>query len=166
MSTNIAIATTVEDRLTELGGISPSRLRLNPPLGLATEADLIAANEMGNKTLVELVDGCLVEKAMGYEASVVAAAIVRILGNFVSIHRLGLVSGDDGFFRLLDSTRGPDVAFVALDRLPTGVLEAKTLGRSSHWLCRILVRLVPNLGLHSIGSEQMLALHGPSKSAS
>lgn len=121
MSSNTAIATTVEDRLTELGGISSGRLRLNPPLGLATQADLIAANEIGNSTWVELVDGCLVEKAMGYESSVVAAAIVRILGTFVSIHRLGLVSGADGFFRLLDSTRGPDVAFVALDRLPKGV---------------------------------------------
>ena len=122
MSSNLAIATTVEDRLTELGGISPSRLRLNPPLGLATQADLLAANEVGNNTLVELVDGCLVEKAIGYEASIVAVTIARIIGNFVSMHRLGLVSGADGFFRLLDSTRGPDVAYVALDRLPQGVL--------------------------------------------
>ena len=121
MRPNLAIATTIEDRLAELGGISPSRLRLTPPPGLATHADLVVANESGMDSLVEWVDGCLVEKAMGYEASVVAAAMVRILGTFVSIHRLGLVSGADGFFRLLDSTRGPDVAFIALERLPNGV---------------------------------------------
>jgi Uma2 family endonuclease len=121
MSSNSAIATTIEDRLTELGGISPSRLRLTPPPGLATQTDQILANESDSGKLVELVDGSLVEKAMGYEASVVAAAIAHILRQFVSSNRLGLISGADGFFRLLDSTRGPDVAFISLDRLPNGL---------------------------------------------
>jgi len=120
MTPNLSIATTIEDRLTELGGISPSRLLLTPPPGLATHADLELANESGTNGLVEMVDGCLVKKAMGYEASVVAMAIAHILRQFVSTHRLGLISGADGFFRLLDSTRGPDVAFVAVDRLPNG----------------------------------------------
>ena len=47
MRPNLAIATTIEDRLAELGGISPSRLRLTPPPGLATHADLVVANESG-----------------------------------------------------------------------------------------------------------------------
>ena len=126
MSPNLAIATTIQDRLVELGGISASRLRLTPPPGLATHADLVAANESGKESLVEWVDGCLVEKAMGYEASVVAAAIAHILRQFVSIHRLGLISGADGFFRLLDSTRGPDLAFIALERLPNGVFPSQS----------------------------------------
>ena len=58
---------------------------------------------------------------MGYEVSVVAASIARILGNFVICRRLGLVSGADGMFRLLaNSVRGPDVAFVSRERLPGG----------------------------------------------
>lgn len=50
----------------------------------------------------------------------VALAIGRILGAFVSMHRLGLVSGADGFFQLIDSVRGPDMAFISRDRLPGG----------------------------------------------
>ena len=44
--------------------------------GLATHSDLVAANESGKESLVEWVDGYLVEKARGYEASVVAVAIL------------------------------------------------------------------------------------------
>ncbi|MCY2981426.1 MAG: Uma2 family endonuclease [Planctomycetota bacterium] len=120
MSPNGALATTLEDRLVELGGIAASRVRLDPTPGQATLEDLLAANESREGGLVELVDGSLVEKAMGYEASVVAMAIAHILRHFVSKNRLGLVSGADGFFRLLSTTRGPDVAFVSLDRLPGG----------------------------------------------
>lgn len=58
---------------------------------------------------------------MSYEASVVAAVILAILKSFVAKHQLGLVSGADGFFQLASSTREPDVAFVARDRLPGGV---------------------------------------------
>ena len=58
---------------------------------------------------------------MGFEASVVAATIARILGNFITPRRLGLVSGADGMFQLLStSVRGPDVAFVSMARLPGG----------------------------------------------
>ena len=120
MSPNMAIATTIEDRLTELGGISAKRVRLNPPPGQATLADLIAINDSKNEGLFELVDGTLVEMAMSYEASVVALAIAYILKNFISKHRLGLISGPDGFFRFQSSTRGPDVAYVACEKLPGG----------------------------------------------
>ena len=120
MSPNMAMATTLEDRLIELGGIAASRVRLDPAPGQATLADLIAINESRERGLYELVDGSLVEKAMGYEASVVAMAIAHILRHFVSKNQLGLVSGADGFFRLLTSTRGPDVAVVARERLPGG----------------------------------------------
>jgi Uma2 family endonuclease len=65
-----------------------------------------------------LVEGTLVEKAIGYEASVVAIAIARILGAFVSTHRLGVVSGAAGMFQLHSTVRGPDVAYISLDRLP------------------------------------------------
>jgi len=121
MNVNLAVATTLEDYLVQLGGVSAERVRLNPPPGKATFADCIAANESGERGLCELVDGTLVEKAVSYEASGVALAIARILSLFVSSRRLGLVSGADGFFRLMSSTRGPDVAYVSRDRLPGGV---------------------------------------------
>ena len=95
-------------------------VRLEPAPGYAKLSDLLKVNESGPRGLYELVDATLVEKAMGLEASIVAMAIGRILGYFVSKNQLGLVSGPDGFFQLLDSTRGPDVAFISRNRLPDG----------------------------------------------
>lgn len=118
MSINSALPVTLDDYLVLLGGIPANRVRLPPPLSQAAIEDLIIAHQQGS--LCELVDGMLVEKAMGYEQSVVAATILRIIGWYVSKHGLGLVSGADGFFQLQSSTRGPDVAFVARDRLPNG----------------------------------------------
>lgn len=120
MNTNSGVAATLSDYLTQLGGISADRVRLSPPPGQATFADCVAANEHEPRGLCELVDGTLVEKAVGYEASIVGATILAILKMFVSSRKLGLVSGADGFFRLPSSTRGPDVAFVSRDRLPNG----------------------------------------------
>jgi len=113
------------DRIEELGHIAPRRLRLAPAPGTATIVDLAKTNSNGSP-LCELIDQTLVEKAMGYEASVVAAMILRLLGNFVTPRRLGLVSGADGMFQLLDSTvRAPDVAFVSRERLPEGRIPAE-----------------------------------------
>ena len=42
MSIKMAIATTLEDRLIELGGIAAMRVRLDPAPGHATLADLMA----------------------------------------------------------------------------------------------------------------------------
>lgn len=120
MNLNNAVATTLQDVIAQLGDIPSSRILTTPTPGTATLADCIAVNEEQERPLCELVDGVLVEKAMGYEASVVAIAIARILGNFISKHRLGFVSGADGFFRLSSSTRGPDVAFLSRERLPEG----------------------------------------------
>ena len=117
---NAAVTTSMADRLDEFGGITPDRVRMSPSPGTATVEDLKLANST-SRPLCELVDNTLVEKAVRYEASVVAIAIARILGNFVAAHRLGLVSGADGMFQLvISSVRGPDVAFVSRDRLPDG----------------------------------------------
>jgi Uma2 family endonuclease len=120
-----AVTSTMADRLNELGGIAADRVRLTPAPGTATVEDLIRVNSH-SKPLCELIDQTLVEKMIGYEASVVAATIARILGNFVIRGRLGLVSGADGMFQLLvSSVRGPDVAFVSRERLPDGRFPAE-----------------------------------------
>jgi len=108
------------ERLQELGGIVADRVRSTPAPGMATLDDLVHANDH-SKPLCELIDNTLVEKAVGFEASVVAATISALLRNFVASHRLGIVSGADGMFRLLaSSVRGPDVAFLSRHRLPGG----------------------------------------------
>jgi len=114
---NAAVAETFSDILTELGGISADRVHHAPIPGSATMEDLEHANENG--ALCELVDGTLVEKAMGWQESLVAAYLIELIGSFSRLHNLGLVTGPDGFVRILGSlVRGPDVAFVSWDRLP------------------------------------------------
>jgi Uma2 family endonuclease len=120
MDPNDAVASTLEDVIAQLGNISSSRILPTPAPGTATLSDCMAINERQDRPPCELVDGVLVEKAMGYEASVVAITIATILRSFISKHRLGFVSGADGFFRLNTSTRGPDVAFLSRERLPGG----------------------------------------------
>lgn len=122
---NAAVSSTMADRLEELGHISADRLRLSPSPGTATVNDLIDANTH-RKPLCELIDQTLVEKAVGFESSVVAATILAILHNFVASRRLGFVAGADGMFRLLASTvRAPDVAFVSREQLPDGKFPAE-----------------------------------------
>lgn len=122
---NGAVRSSFRERLEELGGVAADRVRLAPAPGAATVDDLVLANTR-SKPPCELVDRTLVEKAMGFEASVVAVAIARIQGNFVANRQLGLVSGADGMFQLLaSSVRGPDVAFVSRQRLPEGKFPAE-----------------------------------------
>jgi Uma2 family endonuclease len=109
---------TLADLLEELGGIDPSRIRFPPPLGTATEKDVLEINDRENR-LFELVDGVLVEKAIGALESLLAAMLARHLWNFADEHDLGVVLGADGMLRLrLRLVRIPDVAFISWDRLP------------------------------------------------
>jgi hypothetical protein len=114
------LSPSLAERLEDLGNISAQRLRLSPAPGLASIDDLEVANAEGT-TLCELIDQTLVEKAVGFGSSVVAAAILSILRQFISARKLGLVSGADGMFQLLANVvRAPDVAFVSLKQLPQG----------------------------------------------
>jgi Uma2 family endonuclease len=73
------------------------------------------------KRLCELVDGVLVEKAMGFFESHVAAILIRFLDTFLDKHDLGIVAGADGILRLgYGLVRIPDVSFVSWGRLPHG----------------------------------------------
>jgi Uma2 family endonuclease len=108
----------LEELVTRLGNIPLSRVRLDPPPGSATEADVVAAEQKQN-TLCELVDGVLVEKGMGYTESLLAAALIEILRRFVKPRKLGLISAPDGMLRLFPGLiRIPDVAFASWDRFP------------------------------------------------
>lgn len=117
---NAAVSLSVADRLAELGGVDVARVRATPPPGTATSEDLQRINRNA-KPLCELVDQTIVEKAMGYEASVVAGAILEILRRWIVPRKLGFVSGADGMFRLpTNDVRGPDVAFLSNERKPDG----------------------------------------------
>ena len=104
--------------LEQLGGIAPARVRFHPAPGTATEADVLAIHDHEDR-LYELVDGVLVEKAMGLRESFLAIALASILWSFVRPRNLGLVTGEAGMMRLMAGlVRMPDVAFISWTRLP------------------------------------------------
>jgi len=108
----------LQQLLDDLGGIPAFRVSLTPPPGLATEADVIAM-EANHNRLFELIEGVLVEKGMGYRESMLAVAIAAYLREFVLSHKLGLLTGADGFYRLFPGLiRIPDVAYASWDRIP------------------------------------------------
>jgi Uma2 family endonuclease len=111
----------VGELLERLGNIPPHRIRMSPAPGLATEADLLAAMEAPRKRLCELIDGVLVEKAVGMRESLLAVWVFRLLDDFVRARNLGMISVADGPCRLTnDRIRMPDIGFFAWDRLPGG----------------------------------------------
>ena len=69
--------------------------------------------------LCELVEGVLLEKAVGYNESSLAIFLAGLLNAFVIPRNLGIVSGPDGTVELTANlVRIPDVAFTNWDRLP------------------------------------------------
>jgi len=63
--------------------------------GTATEKDVIRVLDEENRPC-ELVEGTLVEKAMGYEESEIAAYLITCMNNFVLPRKLGIVTGESG----------------------------------------------------------------------
>jgi Uma2 family endonuclease len=112
-------AGTVADLLAQLGDIPANRVRLHPPPGLATEKDLITLEKKTGKVLCELVDGVLVEKAMGAREALLAGWLLHLLWDFLEQHDLGQTLGADGTLRLIPGlVRIPDVSFISWDQLP------------------------------------------------
>jgi Uma2 family endonuclease len=98
---------------------------MSPPPGTATEQDAIQCEARQNR-LCELVDGTLVEKAVGYHESIIALAIASMLRKFVIPRNLGCVSGSDGMMRLFPGLiRMPDVAFASWTRFPGGKMPTE-----------------------------------------
>ena len=117
---SVALATTWEEHLADLGNIPASRVRSIPTPGTATIEDVVRLSESEGR-LFELVDGTLVEKAIAWQESLLAGVIVQKLNNYLDEHSLGVATGPDGMTRLFsDTVRGPDVAFIAWSRLPKG----------------------------------------------
>lgn len=126
MNANAAVAANLSAMLDDLGGIPVSRICVDPKPGQATIEDLVRLNGQGG--MFELVDATLVEKAMGWRESLIASLLCELLRQYLRHNNLdlrhnnlGLVSGPDGFMRILRTqVRGPDVAFVSWKRLPDG----------------------------------------------
>ncbi len=105
-------APTLDELLVRLGNVPPSRILSRPAPGTATEADCIRLVEAVNGRSVELLEGTLVEKAMGQEESILGSWLGRKIGNFAEEHHLGMCSGEQSLLKLrLGRIRMPDFAF-------------------------------------------------------
>ena len=124
---SVAIATNWEDRLADLGNVPAARILLRPAPGSATIDDATRIRD-SERRLCELVYGTLVEKARGWQESLLAGVLLHWLHRYLDQHKLGVATGPDGMTRLFgDTVRGPDVAFVAWDRLPDGRLPTAAI---------------------------------------
>jgi Uma2 family endonuclease len=109
---------TVADLLEHFGPILFTRIRHHPAPGTATERDVVEI-EAREGRLYELVDGVLVEKAMGFTESLLAGWILTSINLFLSGKNLGIATGADGMLRLTSGlVRIPDVSFISWNRLP------------------------------------------------
>jgi Uma2 family endonuclease len=110
---------TLADVLHRLGDIPPERILARPFPGAATEDDLIALLDGDHKRLCELIDGVLVEKAIGFKESFLAIFLALEIGRYLKEQDRGFLVGADAPFRLFAGRiRMPDVAFVSWDQLP------------------------------------------------
>lgn len=115
---------TIADLLESLGSIPAHRIWMQPPPGHAKEEDAILIEERYGR-LCELIDGTLVEKAMGVFESRVAIILAFFLELFQTEKNLGAVLGADGMFRLFPKQiRIPDVSFISWKRLPNEELPS------------------------------------------
>ena len=107
------------DLLHRLGDVPLERILTRPALGTATPADVLRLCDGEPKRLCELVDGVLVEKAMGQRESRLAFWLGVRLAKYVEDHRSGILIGADGPHHLTeDQVRFPDVSFISWDNIP------------------------------------------------
>jgi Uma2 family endonuclease len=108
----------VADLLQRLA-VPPERIRLDPQPGWATEEDVIRHH------MCELIDGTLVEKAMGYYESRLAFVLIGYLEEFLRRNDLGFGLDSAGMVRVkAEQIRMPDVAVFLWKHFPDRKLPA------------------------------------------
>ncbi len=107
------------DMLHRLGDVPLDRVLAHPAPGTATRDDVLRLCDGDFKRLCELVDGVLVEKAMGQRESRLAMWLAIQIGKYLETNNLGILTGADGPYSLEDDQiRFPDVAFIAWEDIP------------------------------------------------
>ena len=118
MATGSSSIKTLADLVKRLGGVPLDRIRFHPSPGTATVQDVIDIQQREGR-LCELVEGALLEKAVGYTESQLAFFLGNFLNAFVIPRNLGILTGPDGTMELMAGlVRIPDVAFTSWDRMP------------------------------------------------
>ncbi len=115
---------TLADLHKRLGGIPLDRIRFEPPPGTATEEDVLEVERRENRTC-ELIDGTVVEKALGAQEAYVAWLLGGLLKSYLDRHPLGICLGADGFLRIAAGlVRAPDLCFISWEKFPRRKLPA------------------------------------------
>lgn len=105
--------------LHRLGDVPAERILARPAPGTALPSDVLRLCDGEPKRLCELVDGVLVEKAMGHRESRLAVWLAAQIFSFLETHNLGILTGADGPYSLEeDQIRFPDVAFIKWEDIP------------------------------------------------
>src|SRR5579875_2594510 len=111
---------TFADLWKRLGKVPLERIWLDPPLGMATVDDVVRIEVKYNRHC-ELVDGTLVEKAVGFDESRVAMRLGQRINDFLDTNDRGICVGEGGMMQIAPGlVRIPDVSFISWQRLPGG----------------------------------------------
>jgi len=117
---------TIAELLQALGGVPADRVRLDPPPGTATKRDLLRVHE--RQRPCELIDGTLVEKAMGSPESYIATEILFALRTYLVKHDIGFLYGADSLIQVRPRrVRGPDVCFTSWLKRPDRTVPANPI---------------------------------------
>lgn len=120
-------------------GVPPERIRAKPAPGEATEADLIRHNERKIGSFCELVDGTMVEKAMGFYSDMIGTALIIHLGIYLRKNREGFCLGAQGMVRVGEQVRLPDVSFYFWNRFPGRIMPRESiLSDTPDWAIEVL----------------------------
>src|SRR5450755_493678 len=104
-------------------GVPPERIRMRPLPGTATEEDVIMA-----RPLCELIDGVLVEKAMGFWESRVAVVLGHFVESYLDSNDIGFTLGEGGMQRVeFAQVRLPDLSFYLWSRFPNRELTIEQI---------------------------------------
>lgn len=106
---------TFADVSARVGDVPLSRIRLYPPPGTATASDLLDESITLGRPC-ELVDGIIVEKAVGARSDYVGTWLGCLIYDYLKTNNLGALFGAQGPYRFaLDLVRMPDVSFIRWD---------------------------------------------------
>jgi|GEM_PF-598603 Uma2 family endonuclease len=134
------------ERMEPLDGVPLERILMQPP-GTATEKDVLAAECLPRKRLCELIDGVLVEKAMGIRESMLVAFLIYLLHGFLGEDPCGIVLGAKGMIRTFPGqVRIPNVSLISWKRLPGD--EVSNQG---------IRRIVPHLAVEALSPSNIKA---------
>lgn len=104
---------TLADLVHRLGDVPLSRIRLHPAPGTATEVDVVTSP----RPEPELVDGVLVDRAMGFFESRLGLILAVFLEQWLTHNPIGFCNGDGALTRMeFGNVRVPDVSFTRWER--------------------------------------------------